>query len=155
HQAQIAAQKVFAAKLDGRDPAKEKREAKRRITADRIDELLESFITQYVSQRRSGDEIARLLRREVGGAWGSKSGHEVSKRDVVEMAAAIVQRGAPVAANKTLKTAKTFFRWCVGCGIIDRSPAEGVLLPTKEVARDRVLADEELAKVIIAGRTIR
>jgi hypothetical protein len=32
HQAQVAAQKVFAAKLDGRDPAKEKREAKRRIS---------------------------------------------------------------------------------------------------------------------------
>jgi Arm DNA-binding domain len=30
HQARVAAQKVFAAKLDGRDPAAEKREAKRR-----------------------------------------------------------------------------------------------------------------------------
>jgi integrase len=95
-----------------------------------------------------------VLRREVGGTWGDKSIHVISKRDVVELVAAIVQRGAPGAANKTLKHAKTFLRWCVGHGIIDKSPAEGVPLPTKEVPRDRVLADEELAKVIIAARAI-
>jgi Arm DNA-binding domain len=37
HQARVAAQKVFAAKLEGRDPAAEKREAKRRVVADRVD----------------------------------------------------------------------------------------------------------------------
>src|SRR6266478_5573340 len=31
HQAQVAAHKVFTAKLEGRDPAAEKREAKRRV----------------------------------------------------------------------------------------------------------------------------
>src|ERR1700730_17744634 len=41
HQARVAAQRVFAAKLDGRDPAAEKREAKRRVVADRVDDLLE------------------------------------------------------------------------------------------------------------------
>src|SRR4249919_3591721 len=34
HQARIAAQKVFAAKLEGRDPATQKREAKRKVVAD-------------------------------------------------------------------------------------------------------------------------
>src|SRR6478735_12192975 len=62
------------------------------------------------------------------------------------------QRGAPGAANKTLKSIKTFLRWCVGRAILDRSPAEGVPLPAKEVARDRVLNDEELAQVILAAR---
>src|SRR4051812_26145415 len=33
HQARVAAQKVFAAKLDGRDPAAEKRAARRRVVA--------------------------------------------------------------------------------------------------------------------------
>src|SRR5262245_13441222 len=49
HQARVAAQRVFAAKLDGRDPAAEKREAKRRIVADRVEDLLETFITQRLS----------------------------------------------------------------------------------------------------------
>jgi integrase len=154
HQARVAAQRVFAAKLEGRDPAAEKREAKRRVVADRVEDLLETFIVQRLSQNRSGGEIARLLRREVGKAWTGKSIHEISKRDVVEVISAIEQRGAPVAANKTLKSLKTFLRWCVGRAILDQSPAEGVPQPSKEVARDRVLDDEELAQVILAARKI-
>ena len=62
--------------------------------------------------------------------------------------------GLPVAANKTLKSIKTFLRWCVGRAVLDQSPAEGVPLPAKEVARDRVLDDQELAQVILAAREI-
>src|SRR6478609_7244935 len=83
HQARVAAQKVFAAKLDGRDPAAEKRESKRRLVADRVEDLLESFITQRLAWNRSAGEIARLLRREVGKPWAGRSIHEISKRDVV------------------------------------------------------------------------
>ena len=154
HQARVAAQKVFAAKLDGRDPAAEKREAKRRVVADRVEDLLETFISQRLSQNRSGGEIARLLRREIGKAWSGKSIHEISKRDVVEVISAIEQRGTPVAANKMLKSIKTFLRWCAGRAVLDQSPAEGVPLPAKEVARDRVLDDKELAQVIVAARKI-
>jgi Arm DNA-binding domain len=71
HQARVAAQRVFAAKLEGRDPAAEKRNAKRRLVADRVEDLLESFIAQRLSQNRSAGEIARLLRREIGKAWAA------------------------------------------------------------------------------------
>jgi hypothetical protein len=154
HQARVAAQKIFAARLEGRDPAAERKEARRRIVADRIEDLLEAFIAQHVSQNRSAAEITRLLRREIGKPWAGKSVHEIAKRDVVELVTGIVQRGAPIAANKTLKTIKTFFRWCIGRAILDKSPAEGVPLPAKELARDRVLNDEELAQVILAARKI-
>ena len=152
HQARVAAHKVFAAKLEGRDLAAEKREAKRRVVADRVEDLLESFIAQRLAQNRSAGEISRLLRREVGKPWASRSIHEISKRDVVGVISAIEQRGAPAAANKTLKSLKTFLRWCVGRAVLDQSPAEGVPLPAKEVARDRVLNDQELARVILAAR---
>ena len=152
HQARLAAQKVFAAKLDGRDLAAERREARRRVVADRVEDLLETFIAQHVSQNRSAGEISRLLRREVKTPWAGKSIHEITKRDVVEVISAIEQRGSPSAANKTLKSIKTFLRWCVGRAVLDRSTAEGVPLPAKEVARDRVLTDQELAQVIVASR---
>ena len=154
HQARVGAQKVFAAKLDGRDPATEKREAKRRAVADRVEDLLETFIAQHLSQNRSGREISRLLRREVGKPWADRSIHKISKRDVVEVVSTIEQRGAPVAANKALKSIKTFLRWCVGRAVLDQAPAEGVPLPRKEVDRDRVLSDEELTQVILAARRI-
>jgi hypothetical protein len=154
HQARLAAQRVFAAKLEGRDVAAEKREAKRRVVADRVEDLLETFVGQRLSQNRSGGEIARLLHREMGKAWVGRSIHDISKRDVVEVVSAIEQRGAPIAANKTLKSIKTFLRWCVDRAILAQSPAEGLPLPAKEIARDRVLDDTELVLVLVAARHI-
>jgi integrase len=153
HQARVAAQKVFAARLEGRDLAAEKRAARRRMTVDRVEDLLEAYITQHVSQNRSARGTSQMLRRELA-SWSSRSIHEISKRDVIEVVAAVEQRGAGVAANKTLKAIKTFLRWCVGRAVLDHSPAEGIPLPTKEVPRDRVLTDDELARVIIAAREI-
>src|SRR3954453_18546069 len=129
HVARNEAQRILAARTEGRDPASEKREARQRLVADRVDDLVEVFIKQHVSKRRSAGEISRILKREVVGRWGSRSVHEISKRDVIEL----VDRGAPVAANKTLKVTKTFFGWCVGKAILDRSPCEGVKQPTREV----------------------
>jgi integrase len=154
HQARVAAQKVFAAKLEGRDPAAEKREAKRRVVADRVADLLEAYISQRLAQNRSGPEIARLLGREIGKPWSGRSIHQITKRDVVDVVTAIAQRGAPVAANKALKSIKTFLRWCVGCAVLEKSPAEGIPPPTKETSRDRVLDDDELACIILAARQI-
>jgi integrase len=122
------------------------------MVADRVEDLLEAFIAQHVSQNRSAPEVSRMLRRELGSAWGSRSIHDITKRDVIDVINAIERRGAPVAANKVLKAIKTFLRWCVGRAVLDRSPADGVPLPTKEVARDRAMSDDELARIIIAAR---
>ncbi len=153
HQARVSAQKVFAARLEGRDLAAEKRDARKRMVADRVEDLLEAYITQHVSQNRSARATSQMLRRELA-PWSGRSIHEISKRDVMDIVSAVEQRGAPVAANKTLKAIKTFLRWCVGRAVLDQSPAEGIPLPTREVARDRVLNDDELAQVIIAARQI-
>ena len=110
---------MFAAKLEGRDPAAEKREAKRRVVTDRVEDLLETFIVQHLSQNRSAGEISRLLRREIGKPWNGRSIHQISKRDVIEVVSAIEQRDAPAAANKALKSIKTFLNWCVGRAVLD------------------------------------
>jgi integrase len=124
------------------------------MVVDRAEDVLEAFIAQHVSRNRSAREISRMLRREIGSAWGSRSIHEISKRDIVDVISAIEQRGAPISANKTLKSIKTFFRWRVGRALLDHSPANGIPQPAKEVARDRVLNDDELGSVIKAARKI-
>jgi integrase len=154
HQARVAAQKVFAAKLEGRDLAAEKQAARRRVVVDKVEDLLETYIAQHLAQNKTGGEISRLLRRELGGHWAGRSIHDITKRDVVEVISAVEQRGALGAANKTLKSTKTFLRWCVGRAILDRSPAEGIPLPTKMVTQDKVLTDRELLQVILAARKI-
>ena len=61
HQARVAAQKVFAARLEGRDLAAEKRAARKQMTVDRVEDLLEAYITQHVSQNRSARGTSQIL----------------------------------------------------------------------------------------------
>jgi integrase len=149
--ARAQAQKIFAARLDGRDPAEEKKQSRRRLVVDRIDDLVETFIQERVSQTRTARRITNLLRRDVIAHWGTKSIHEIKKRDVIDLVTEISQRNAH-AAYRLLKTLKTFFRWCVGRAVIDFSPAEGVQSNWRDVSRVRVLTDQELAAVIQGAR---
>jgi len=75
------AQKIFAARLDGRDPAEEKKQARRRLVVDRVDDLVEAFIREHVSGIRTGKKITNLLRRDVVAHWGAMSVDEIKKRD--------------------------------------------------------------------------
>jgi hypothetical protein len=122
--ARAQAQKIFAARLDGRDPAEEKKQSRRRLVVDRIDDLVETFIRERVSQIRTARRITNLLRRDVIAHWGAKSIHEIKKRDVIDLITEVSQRNAH-ASYRLLKTLRTFFRWCVGRAVIDFSPAEG------------------------------
>jgi integrase len=124
---------------------------RRRIVVDRIDDLIESFIQEHVSQTGTRNRISNLLRRDVVPHWGGKSIHELKKRDVSDLVSLVSQRNAH-AGYRLLKTLKTFFRWCVGHAVIDFSPAEGLSSGYRENSRDRVLTDQELATIILAAR---
>jgi integrase len=154
HQARAAALRVFAARTEGRDPAAERQQARRRVVADRVEDLIELFISEHVSKTRSAREISRLLRREVMPNWSRRSVHEIGKREIIELVQQVFARGAPSTANKLLKVIRTFFGWCVGRAIIDASPTQGLSAPAREKARDRVLSDDELVSVIHAARQI-
>jgi integrase len=121
---------------------------------DRVEDLVELFIGEHVSKTRSAREISRLLRREVIPTWGMRSVHEIGKRQIIDLVSEVSARGAPSAANKLLKVVKAFFGWCVGRAILDISPANGLVAPTRERARDRVLDDDELARIIRASQQI-
>ena len=108
HQARAAALRIFAARTEGRDPAAEKQLERRRLVVDGVDDLVELFISEHVSKTRSAREISQLLRREVIPCWGTRSVHEISKRQVIEMVTEMSGCGTPSAANKLLKTVKGF-----------------------------------------------
>jgi integrase len=154
HHARTAAQRIFAARLDGRDPAAEKLELRRRQVVDRIDDLVEAFIADHVSKLRSGGELSRLLRRELILRWGARSVHDIKRRDISDLVfEAAVERGDH-SAHKLLKTVKRFFSWCVGRAVLETSPGIGVKSPLKAASRDRVLTDEELARILRGARQI-
>src|SRR3954454_756758 len=73
NQARVTAQKVFAARLDGRDLAAEKKDSRQRMVAERVGDLLEAFTVHHVAQTRSASDISRMLVREIKPASGSRS----------------------------------------------------------------------------------
>jgi integrase len=149
--ARAQAQKIFAARLDGRDPAEEKKQSRRRLVVDRVDDLIERFIQEHVSRVGTSKRLTNLLRRDVIPYWGAKSIHEIKKRDVSDLISLIAQRNAH-ASHRLLKTLKTFFKWCVGRAVIDFSPTDGLSSGYREASRDRVLTDRELAAVVLGAR---
>ena len=90
--AKAQAQKIFAARIDGRDPAEEKKQWRRRLVVDRVDDLVETFIHEHVAKIGTNRRITSLLRRDVIPYWGAKSIHEIKKRDVSDLVSLIAQR---------------------------------------------------------------
>ena len=62
----------------------------------------------------------------------------ISKRDVNSMIDKIVDQGSPVAASRVLAFTKRFFAWCKERDILEKSPAETIKAPSKEIIRHRV-----------------
>ena len=50
--ARAHAQKIFAARLDGRDPAEEKKHARRKLVVDQVEDLIETFIPRSCFSNR-------------------------------------------------------------------------------------------------------
>ena len=56
----------------------------------------------------------------------------------------IVDRGAPIVANRTLAVFRRLCNWAVERGVIDASPCDKIKAPAAEESRDRVLTDDEI-----------
>jgi integrase len=85
-----------------------------------------------------------MLNREVVTRWSGRRLSQITRANVHEMLDEIVDRGAPIAANRRFAALRKMCAWAVERGIIDHNPCDGVKAPAAEVQRDRVLSDSEL-----------
>ncbi len=135
----------------GVDPSPE---AVRRHRAERkaktVDELADAYLAKWASQKRASSAAAdtRILNRDIRPAWGRRLVSTIDRRDVVGLLNGIVDRGAPVGANRTRSLLRKMFQWAVRQGIIESSPAAETDRPGgKETPRERVLSDSEVAEI--------
>jgi integrase len=148
------AQEALGEVAGGSDPSATKiaaREVRKAAesTADRVAEVSETFITRYVKRNAGGSwarESERLLRKEVIPALGKKRLGEVKKSEVHAMLDAIVDRGAPIVANRALAIFRRLCNWAIERGIISLSPCDKIKAPAIEESRDRVLTDDEIRR---------
>jgi integrase len=151
--ARIKAKGFLAEIAGGKDPREAKQEAAR-AAAESVEATAREFIKRHVkvhNKPRTAAETERLIERNVLPKWGKRPITSISQRDVHHLLDAVVDRGAPIAANRVFAAAKTMFTWARRRGLISTSPFELVEAPIAETSRNRVLDDFELALVLQAA----
>jgi len=139
----------LVAKLEqGVDPSADAQERKAEAAATpTVTDLAHEYLEKWAKTRkRSWQEDERILKKDVLPNWGSRKASSISRRDVVALLDEIVQRGAPIAANRTLALVRKMFNFAVSRSIVEVSPCLGVQLPSKEHQKDRVLTDDEIQR---------
>jgi integrase len=146
-----------AAIAAGKDPQGEKaagkvaaKHADREAVSKRgsVEAVVSEFIEKHVRRSNkpsTAQEYIRLLNKEIVGRWGGRRLSDISRRDVNLLLDDIVDRGAPIAANRVLAILRKLCSWAVSREIVSHSPCDGVLARSIETPRDRVLDDRELA----------
>jgi integrase len=133
-------------KLDhGEDPglaALTEKKAEREAAT--IKELVDEYLQRSAKGLRGYSEVKRILEREVVPAWGRRKASSVKRRDVILLLDGIVDRSAPVMANRTLSWVRRMFKFAIAREVVEINPAAGIEKPGKETERDRVLGDVEI-----------
>lgn len=129
---------------EGIDPA-----ARRRQIGMSVESICGDFIRQYARPRnRSWKEAERILQREFVAVHGQRDIREIKHHDILELMDGAIERGAAYQANRIHSNLRKLFNWCMERGIVDVSPVMGTKPPTREQARDRVLTDDEIRKLL-------
>ena len=80
--------------------------------AESVNELVELYIEKWAKPRkRTASEDERILYKDVVPIWGHRKAGDIRKRDVVALLDDIVNRGAPITANRTLTIVRKVFNF--------------------------------------------
>jgi integrase len=111
--------------------------------------LIKDFTERHLRQRRKHPEYAeRILRKELTD-WARRDARTIKPREVIELLDAIVDRPAPVMANRVAGLLSQMFRYGIHRQIVESSPVQLLFRPGgTERPRQRALDDEELAALL-------
>ena len=117
------------------------------------DEAIAAFLRECARKNKPKTlmDYRRLLERHF--AFGRKSVGDVRPRDIVRRLDALSR--VPGERRYAFAVGRAFYRWCVAQHLIERSPMEGMRPPAVGCPRDRVLSDEELARVYRTALTAK
>ena len=123
-----------------------KKEALQREKAGRtIAELAEQYLERHAKQKkRSWREDERVIKKDITPAWGHRRVKDIKRQDVADLLDRIVDRGAPVAANRTLALLSRMFNFAIERGSIEHNPCARITPPGEERSRERVLTADEI-----------
>lgn len=142
------AQKLSRAIIEGIDPIDARNAEKHAFT---VRALGDAYVRRHAKpKKRSWQEDERKLKKEVYPAMGNVKVEHVARIDIVQMLNAIMDRGAPIQANRTHALVRKLFNFAVAEGYLDRSPAYGIPVRAPERVRTRILSPSEIADFWLA-----
>jgi integrase len=132
----------------GEDPAAAKAEAKRARDENSVAAVVAQYVARHARPKlRRWRDVERMLELDVVPAWGERPLASIAKRDVIRLVERVVDRGAPVSANRLLALIQRVFNWAIARGIVETNPAAGIDMPHRERPRARTLTELELRAV--------
>lgn len=141
------------ARAEARRILAEKTLGKVRPTYHAYDDAKDAYLKECES--RLAPLTVKLYRRHlaVHFPFARKSVGDITGRDIVTRLNRLNDR--PAEKEHAARIARTFFTWCVGQHLIERSPMETVPKPPVGASRDRVLSEEELKAVYKAAMGLK
>jgi integrase len=154
------ARKAHLRVAGGEDPGETKKAARTALHApanrDLVEKVAAQFLMRHVKTLRPATlrDVTRIMNKEIVPAWRGRRLSQIDKPDIHELLDSIVDRPAPVYANRVLAWLKGMCNWAIGRGLLTVNPCAGIKAPTVEAARDRVLSDAELGDVWRAAQEL-
>jgi integrase len=146
------ARKALMAAAEGRDPASEKTQARRK--GDTVGEVVEDYWRLHLAGLKDGSKARRILDQEVVARWRYRRIGQVTRRDIIEVVDEVAARGTTGHADKVRAWVHALMNWCLSRDLIEANPAAALRRPHKTRIRSRVLGDEELRAIWMAAEEL-
>jgi len=143
HRLYAEAREMVARSIDPGAKAISEKEEERK--APTLAVLAAEYLEKWAKPRkRSWKTDKRILEKDILPEWGQRKARDITRRDVIRILDNIVDRGAPIGANRTLAVIRKMFNFAVARDVVPASPCVAVQAPAPENRRDRVLSTEEI-----------
>jgi integrase len=145
-QARAAAKKVLAQVALGADPQGDRgeRRGKDRLT---LRAVTDEYVASKKARARTLYEVRRYLTGDYFRLLHSKPIDQVGQRDIAARLMVIERESGTATARKARAALSAMFVWAMKSGLVTANPAIGTPAPAAAPGRERVLSDDELARI--------
>jgi integrase len=111
--------------------------------------VVEEWLKRDQAKNRASSlyQVTRAVENDLLPLWRGKRVDAIGKCDIIALLDKISDRGAPLMASRTQAHVRRFFRWCIERDILKADPTTALPRVSNGKSRERVLTDDELAKI--------
>lgn len=140
--------RIRAEAMKGKDPLGTR---KKKRSAPTIQDVMDLYFKETPLTNKGAAESKRITDKDIIPALGKMKAMELKRIDVKTLHGSIAERGATVAANRTVELLRRAFNCAHEEELIDINPFPNLKkIKATEASRERILSDSEIKKLWIA-----